>query len=70
MNYVLLVLTTSDGFIVGFDSTVTDEECNEFVLEYNGDTIHQMVFSEDNKEVFYTFRTLYNPELICPLNVL
>lgn len=70
MQYVLLTVTDKDGFITGVDWLVNNKEPKEpFTLNYNGDTIQQCIFSEEECEIFYTLISLYDPEIIKPLNV-
>ena len=70
MQYVLLTVTDKDGFITGIDWLVNNKEPKEsFTLNYNGDTIQQCIFSEEECEIFYALISLYDPEIINPLNI-
>lgn len=70
MQYVLLTVTSKEGFITGVDWLVNNKEPKKpFTLNYNGDTIQQCIFSEEECEIFYTLISLYDPEIINPLNI-
>ena len=70
MQYVLLTVTDKEGFIIGVDWLVNTKEPKEpFILNYNGDTIQQCIFSEEECKIFYTLISLYDPEIINPLNI-
>lgn len=78
MQYVLLTVTSKEGFlsaseegfITGVDWFVNNKNSKKpFTLNYNGDTIQQCVFSEEEKEIFYKLISLYDPNIIKPLNV-
>lgn len=70
MQYVLLTVTSKEGFIIGVDWFVNNKKPKEaFTLNYNGDTIQQCIFSEEESEIFYRLISLYCPETIKPLNI-
>ena len=70
MQYVLLTVTNKDGFITGVDWLVNNKKQKKpFTLNYNGDIIQQCIFSEEECEIFYTLISLYDPEIIEPLDV-
>ena len=70
MQYVLLTVTNKDGFITGVDWLVNNKKSKKpFTLNYNGDTIQQCIFNEEECEIFYTLISLYDPEIINPLNI-
>ena len=70
MQYVLLTVTNKDGFITGVDWLVNNKKPKKpFTLNYNGDIIQQCIFSEEECEIFYTLISLYDPEIIEPLDV-
>ena len=70
MQYVLLTITDKEGFITGVDWLVNTKEPKEpFILNYNGDTIQQCIFSEEECKIFYTLISLYDPEIIKPLGI-
>ena len=70
MQYVLLTITDKKGFITGVDWLINVGKPKEpFVLKYKGEVIHQCVFSMSEREAFYALMSLYDPEIINPLNV-
>nr|DAH26756.1 MAG TPA: hypothetical protein [Caudoviricetes sp.] len=70
MQYVLLTVTDKDGFTTGIDWLVNTKEPKEtFVLKYEGEVIHQLIFKEEEGNIFYALISLYDPEIIKPLNV-
>lgn len=70
MQYVLLTVTSKEGFITGVDWFVNNKKPKEpFTLNYNGDTIQQCIFSEEECKIFYKLISLYDPEIIKPLNI-
>lgn len=70
MQYVLLTVTNKEGLITGVDWVVNYKNPKEpFTLNYNGDTIQQYIFSEKEGEIFYKLTSLYDPEIIKPLNI-
>ena len=70
MQYVLLTVTNKDGFITGVDWLVNNKKQKKpFTLNYNGDIIQKCIFSEEECEIFYTLISLYDPEIIEPLDV-
>lgn len=70
MQYVLLTVTSKEGFITGIDWFVNYKKPKEsFTLNYNGDTIQQCTFSKEECEIFYKLISLYDPEIIKPLNI-
>lgn len=70
MQYILLTVTSKEGFITGVDWFVNYKNLKEpFTLNYNGDTIQQCIFSEKEGEIFYKLTSLYDPEIIKPLNI-
>lgn len=70
MQYVLLTITDREGFITGIDWLVNNKEPKEpFVLKYKGEVIQQCVFSMSERETFYSLISLYDPEIINPLNI-
>lgn len=69
MQYVLLTVTSKEGFIIGVDWFVNDKKPKEpFTLNYNGDTIQQCIYSEEECEIFYKLIFLYD-QVIKPLNI-
>ena len=70
MQYILLTVTDKDGFITGVYWLVKNKKPKKpFVLNYNGDIIQQCIFSEEECKIFYTLISLYDPEIINPLNI-
>lgn len=70
MQYVLLTVTDKEGFITGVDWFVNNKESKKpFTLNYNGDIIQQCIFDEGESEIFYKLISLYDPNIIKPLNV-
>lgn len=70
MQYVLLTVTSKEGFITGVDWFVNNKEPKKpFTLNYNGDIIQQCIFDEEESEIFYKLISLYDPNIIKPLNV-
>ena len=70
MQYVLLTVTNKDGFITGVDWLVNNKKAKKpLIVNYNGDTIQQCIFSEEECKIFYTLISLYDPEIINPLNI-
>lgn len=70
MQYVLLTVTDKKGFIIGVDWFINVSEPKEpFVLKYNGEVIHQCVFSMSEREAFYALMSLYDPNIIEHLNI-
>ena len=70
MQYVLLTVTDREGFITGVDWLVNNKEPKEpFVLRYQGEVIQQLIFREEECKIFYSLISLYDPEIINPLNV-
>lgn len=70
MQYVLLTVTSKEGFITGVDWFVNNKESKEpFVLKYNGEVIQQCIFSKEESDIFYALISLYDPNIIEPLNV-
>lgn len=70
MQYVLLTVASKEGFITGVDWFVNNKEFKEsFTLNYNGSIIQQCIFSEEECEIFYKLISLYDPNIIKPLNV-
>ena len=70
MQYVLLTITDKEGFITGFDWLVNNKEPKEpFVLRYKGEVIQQLIFREEECKIFHSLISLYDPEIINPLNV-
>lgn len=70
MQYVLLTVTDSKGFITGVDWLLNVGETKEpFVLKYKGELIHQCVFSMSEREAFYALMSLYDPKIIEHLDV-
>lgn len=70
MQYVLLTVINKKGFITGVDWFVNNKEPKKpFILNCNGDIIQQCVFDEGEGEIFYKLISLYNPNIIKPLNV-
>lgn len=70
MQYVLLTVTTKEGFITGVDWLVNNQEPKKpFTLNYNGDTIQQCIFKEEEGEIFYNLKSLYDLNIIKLLNV-
>ena len=70
MQYVLLTVTDREGFITGVDWLVNTKEPKEpFVLRYQGEVIQQCIFSMSERETFYALISLYDPEIIKPLDV-
>lgn len=70
MQYVLLTVTSKEGFITGVDWFVNNKEPKKpFTLNHNGDTIQQCIFDEGECEIFYKLISLYDPNIIKPLNV-
>lgn len=70
MQYVLLTITDAKGFITGVDWFVNNKEPKEpFVLRYKSEVIRQHIFREEECKIFYSLISLYDPEIIKPLNV-
>lgn len=70
MQYVLLTVTSKEGFITGFDWFVNKQKLKEpFTLNYKGDTIQQCIFSKEEGEIFYKLISLYDTEIIKLLNI-
>ena len=70
MQYILLTIADREGFITGVDWLVNTKEPKEpFVLRYKGEVIQQCIFSEEECKTFYALISLYDPEIIKPLNV-
>lgn len=70
MQYVLLTIIDREGFITGVDWLVNTKEPKEpFVLRYQGEVIQQRVFSMSERETFYVLTSLYDLEIIKPLDV-
>lgn len=70
MQYVLLTVVSKEGFITGTDWFVNNKEPKKpFILNYNGDAIQQRIFDEGEHEIFYQLKSLYDPNIIKPLNV-
>ncbi len=70
MQYVLLTVTSKEGFITGVDWLVNKKEPKEpFILQYQGEVIRQHIFSENERGAFYTLISLYDPEIIKRLDV-
>ena len=70
MQYVLLTVADREGFIIGVDWLVNNKEPKEpFVLKYKGEVIQQCIFNEEESKIFYSLISLYDPEIIEPLNV-
>lgn len=70
MQYVLLTVTSKEGFITGVDWFVNNKEPKKpFILNHNGDIIQQCIFDEEECDIFYKLISLYDPNIIKPLNV-
>ena len=70
MQYVLLTVSDREGFITGIDWLVNNKEPKEpFMLQYKGEVIQQHIFKEEECKIFYTLISLYDPEIINPLNI-
>lgn len=70
MQYVLLTVTDAEGFITGVDWLIDNKESKiPFILKYKGAVIHQCIFTEEECNSFYALISLYNPEIIKPLNI-
>ena len=70
MQYVLLTITDREGFITGIDWFINNKKPKEpFVLKYKGEVIQQCVFREEECKIFYALISLYDPEIIKPLDV-
>lgn len=70
MQYVLLTVTDAEGFITGVDWLINNKEPKmPFVLKYKGAVIQQCIFTEEECKPFYALISLYNPEMINPLNI-
>lgn len=70
MQYILLTVTNAEGFITGVDWLINNKENKiPFVLKYKGAVIQQCIFTEEECKSFYALISLYNPEIIKPLNI-
>nr|DAP90298.1 MAG TPA: hypothetical protein [Herelleviridae sp.] len=70
MQYILLTVTDKKGFITGVDWLVNNKEPKEpFIFQYQGEVIRQHIFREEEGGIFYSLISLYDPEIIKPLNV-
>lgn len=70
MQYILLTVASKEGFITGVDWFVNNKKPKEpFTLNYNGDIIQQCIFNKEECEIFYMLVSLYDPEIIRPLNI-
>mgnify|MGYP004469480969 CR=1 FL=1 len=70
MQYILLTVASKEGFITGVDYLVNNGKPKEpFTLNYNGDIIQQCIFSEGERVTFYKLISLYDSNIIKPLNV-
>lgn len=65
MQYVLLTVADKDGFIIGIDWLMNVGEPKEpFELKYKGEAIKQFTFSEEERGIFHSLITLYDPSII------
>lgn len=70
MQYILLTVADKDGFITGVDWLVNNKEPKEpFILQYQGEVIQQCIFGEEESKIFYKLISLYDSEIIKPLNI-
>lgn len=70
MQYILLTVTSKEGFITGVDWFVNNKKNKKpFTLNYNGDTIQQCIFSEEECATFHKLISLYDLEIIKRLDV-
>lgn len=70
MQYVLLTVTSKEGFITGVDWFVNNKKPKEpFIFQYQGTVIQQHIFREEEGEIFYNLISLYDPEIIKRLDV-
>jgi hypothetical protein len=70
MQYILLTITDKKGFIAGVDWLINVEEPKEpFIFQYQGEVIRQHIFREEKGEIFYSLISLYDSEIIKPLNI-
>ena len=70
MQYVLVTVTSKDGFITGVDWLINPKEQKEpFILKYKCEVIQQHVFREEEWNIFYSLISSYNLETINLLNI-